>query len=262
MGKRLAFFSRKPLPSQFGCLPQAAPADLEPTRLSRRLRGETALDQEAAEAEARAEVEAEGSARARRGLTRKRLALEEGQQLAAPFSLWSIGAPRRAACAAAVWLALHGASWSSAGYEWRCCGITFGILPSRSRALPPSPTIPTPIALRAGVTVWELGSVHRGAWAHRYWSSPGCLYHHAYPVGYRATKVQFGCTYEMRIEEGPAGPLFKVGRRAARPACGCQARRLLLAVLLACRCRPACRCLPPFPAPPTHPTITLSDAHI
>lgn len=42
----------------------------------------------------------------------------------------------------------------------------------------------------AGVTVWELGVVHRGAWAQRYWSSSGCLYHHAYPVGYRATKVR------------------------------------------------------------------------
>jgi hypothetical protein len=68
-----------------------------------------------------------------------------------------------------------------------------------------------------GVTVWELGAVHRGAWAHRYWSSQGCLYHHAYPVGYRATKVQFGRTYEMRIEEGPTGPLFKasIGRGEA-----------------------------------------------
>lgn len=63
----------------------------------------------------------------------------------------------------------------------------------------------------AGVTVWELGQVHRGAWAHRYWSSSGCLFHHAYPVGYRASKVQFGRTYEMSIEAGPTGPVFKVG---------------------------------------------------
>ncbi|KAL4857760.1 hypothetical protein ACK3TF_002179 [Chlorella vulgaris] len=68
-----------------------------------------------------------------------------------------------------------------------------------------------PFSLRSiGVTVWELGQVHRGTWAQRYWSSPGCLFHHAYPVGYRATKVQFGRTYEMAIEEGAAGPLFKV----------------------------------------------------
>ncbi|KAL4438181.1 hypothetical protein ABPG77_010542 [Micractinium sp. CCAP 211/92] len=129
----------------------ALPEALEPTRLSRRLRGVTAMTLDEAAAEARAEAEAEGRARARAAGTRKQLRLEEGQQLVAPFSLWSIG-----------------------------------------------------------VTVWELGRVHRGAWAHRYWSSSGCLYHHAYPVGYRATKVQFGRTYEMRIEEGPAGPLFKV----------------------------------------------------
>ncbi|KAL4448494.1 hypothetical protein ABPG75_005713 [Micractinium tetrahymenae] len=130
---------------------EAQPAALGPTRLSRRLRGEIAPSLDEAAAAARAEAEAEGRARARAAGTRKQLKLEEGQQLAAPFSLWSIG-----------------------------------------------------------VTVWELGHVHRGAWAHRYWSSSGCLYHHAYPVGYRATKVQFGRTYEMRIEEGPTGPLFKV----------------------------------------------------
>ena len=70
---------------------QPEPAELEPTRLSRRLRGEVALAQEEAAAAARAEVEAEGVARARRGGTRKRLALDPGTQLAAPFTLLSIG---------------------------------------------------------------------------------------------------------------------------------------------------------------------------
>ena len=64
-------------------------------------------------------------------------------------------------------------------------------------------------ARSADVTVLDLGAVHRGAWARRYWSSTGCLYHHAYPVGYRASKVVFGRTYEMRIEEGATGPVFK-----------------------------------------------------
>jgi hypothetical protein len=67
--------------------------------------------------------------------------------------------------------------------------------------------------------------VHRGTWAQRYWSSPGCLFHHAYPVGYRATKVQFGRTYEMAIEEGAAGPLFKVGRLSLS-SCKAAARQL------------------------------------
>lgn len=79
------------------------PASLEPTRLSRRLRGETALAQEAAAAAALAEVEAEG--RARRVASRKRLALQPGQQLAAPFTLWSIGE--------------HGAKW-----RWLCLRCT------------------------------------------------------------------------------------------------------------------------------------------
>lgn len=45
---------------------------------------------EEAAAAGRAEAEAEG--RARRVASRKQLTLPEGQQLAAPFSLWSIGA--------------------------------------------------------------------------------------------------------------------------------------------------------------------------
>lgn len=64
---------------------------------------------------------------------------------------------------------------------------------------------------RAGVTVWALGGVHRGAWAPRFWSSPGCLFHHAYPPGYRASKAQqFGRTFAMSIAAGPTGPVFQV----------------------------------------------------
>lgn len=69
----------------------------------------------------------------------------------------------------------------------------------------------SPVSLAtSGVTVWELGDIYRGPWAHRYWSSSGCLFHHAYPVGYRASKVQFGRAYDMVIEAGPTGPIFKV----------------------------------------------------
>ena len=62
----------------------------------------------------------------------------------------------------------------------------------------------------AGTTVWALGTIHRGELAPRYWSSPGALYHHIYPVGYRATKTHFGRDYAMDIEEGAGGPVFKV----------------------------------------------------
>lgn len=70
---------------------QVQPAAMEPTRLSRRLRGVTAPTLDEAAAAARAEAEAEGRARAHVAGARKRLRLEAGQQLAAPFSLWSIG---------------------------------------------------------------------------------------------------------------------------------------------------------------------------
>lgn len=73
-------------------------------------------------------------------------------------------------------------------------------------------TYTTPFTTRSKeiVTILELGKVHRGAWAERYWSNPGCLYHHAYPVGYRATKIAFDKVWEMSIEEGTSGPTFKV----------------------------------------------------
>ena len=51
--------------------------------------------------------------------------------------------------------------------------------------------------------------MHRGAWAPRYWSSPGCLFHHAYPVGYRASKAQFGRSFSMSISPGATGPVFQ-----------------------------------------------------
>ena len=31
-------------------------------------------------------------------------------------------------------------------------------------------------------TIWDLGAIFRGPWAQRYWSSKGCMFHHAYPV--------------------------------------------------------------------------------
>ena len=71
--------------------------------------------------------------------------------------------------------------------------------------------ITTPFTLRAEkVTVLELGSVWRDQYAQNYWSSTGCKFHHAYPVGYRATKTVFRKTYEMSIEEGETAPVFCV----------------------------------------------------
>jgi hypothetical protein len=91
-------------------------------------------------------------------------------------------------------------------------GFTRKGTPRRSVVLPASSTtIIAPFSLRSiGTTVWELGTLYGGPWSKRYWSSAGCLYHHAYPIGYRATKIQFGKTYEMRIQRGTKGPKFEV----------------------------------------------------
>ncbi|KAK3269089.1 hypothetical protein CYMTET_22446, partial [Cymbomonas tetramitiformis] len=72
-------------------------------------------------------------------------------------------------------------------------------------------TVDVPFYLASiDTTVHELGTIYRGPFSHRYWSRGGCLYHHPYPVGYKARKVQFGREYEMRIEQGEYAPIFRV----------------------------------------------------
>ncbi len=72
-------------------------------------------------------------------------------------------------------------------------------------------TIVAPFSiLSERITVLDLGRIHRGSYAHKYWSSSGSRYHHLYPVGYRATKVVFGKVFEMSIEESDTGPVFCV----------------------------------------------------
>ncbi|KAI8616334.1 hypothetical protein BC830DRAFT_1241112, partial [Chytriomyces sp. MP71] len=43
-----------------------------------------------------------------------------------------------------------------------------------------------------------------------YWSQRNCRYRHQYPVGFKATKSQYGYDWTMTIEEGEDGPLFRV----------------------------------------------------
>lgn len=72
-------------------------------------------------------------------------------------------------------------------------------------------TVVAPFSLLSErITVLDLGNIHRKKYAHKFWSSSGCRYHHAYPVGYRATKVVFGRVFEMSIEESETGPEFCV----------------------------------------------------
>jgi hypothetical protein len=77
--------------------------------------------------------------------------------------------------------------------------------------LDPNVSYAPPFTIRSiNTTILDLGHVHRGEWAHRYWSNKGCLYHHAYPVGFKAQKEIFNRVWEMRIEEGISGPIFIV----------------------------------------------------
>lgn len=76
-------------------------------------------------------------------------------------------------------------------------------------------TVVAPFTCRnSGVTVWNLGEIHRGDFQHRYWSSSGCLYHHAYPVGYAATKAEWNRTFLCTIAKGEFGPVFTVSEVA------------------------------------------------
>ena len=54
--------------------------------------------------------------------------------------------------------------------------------------------------------------MYRGPWAERFWSSHGCSYHHAYPVGYRASKLVFNRPFAMSIRACPDShrPVFQV----------------------------------------------------
>ena len=58
--------------------------------------------------------------------------------------------------------------------------------------------------------MWELGQIFRGPWAETFWSSHGCLFHHAYPVGYCASKRVFGRDFSMQIAAGAHSPIFEV----------------------------------------------------
>ncbi|KAJ3105063.1 hypothetical protein HK100_003959 [Physocladia obscura] len=61
------------------------------------------------------------------------------------------------------------------------------------------------------LTVWNIGSIVTSEKKRdNYWSQRNCRYRHQYPVGYKATKSQYGYEWTMTIEEGDDGPLFKV----------------------------------------------------
>lgn len=61
-----------------------------------------------------------------------------------------------------------------------------------------------------GFTLISLGKIVVGPHENLFWSSPQCLYSHLYPVGYVATRIHWGLSFEMTIQESAEGPLFTV----------------------------------------------------
>ncbi|GMI99857.1 hypothetical protein like AT1G26330 [Hibiscus trionum] len=56
----------------------------------------------------------------------------------------------------------------------------------------------------------SIGSLYKGPWEKKYWSSSRGKDRYPYPVGYEAVRVHNGSTYKTEIHEGPKGPLFVV----------------------------------------------------
>ncbi|MBA0863893.1 hypothetical protein Goshw_027091, partial [Gossypium schwendimanii] len=54
----------------------------------------------------------------------------------------------------------------------------------------------------------SIGSVYKGPWEKKYWSSSRGKDRYPYPVGYQAVRAHNGSTYKTEIHEGPRGPLF------------------------------------------------------
>ena len=59
--------------------------------------------------------------------------------------------------------------------------------------------------------MWDLGQIPRDpSYAKWFWSSRTCLYRHLYPVGFLATKEEFGRKFTMTITSEGGRPLFTV----------------------------------------------------
>ena len=69
--------------------------------------------------------------------------------------------------------------------------------------------------------MWELGEIQRDSWAPRFWSNASCLFHHAYPVGFRASKRQSQRDFDMAVVQGQVGPDFTVGSVLKEGEGGC-----------------------------------------
>ncbi|GLT36955.1 hypothetical protein SLA2020_113000 [Shorea laevis] len=61
-----------------------------------------------------------------------------------------------------------------------------------------------------GLEIISIGSLYRGPWEKKYWSSSRGKDRYPYPVGYQAVRAHNGSTYKMEILEGSKGPLFRI----------------------------------------------------
>nr|DAD35093.1 TPA_asm: hypothetical protein HUJ06_005733 [Nelumbo nucifera] len=61
-----------------------------------------------------------------------------------------------------------------------------------------------------GLEIISIGTLYKGPWDKKYWSSSRGKDRYPYPVGYHAIWTHGGSTYNMEIQEGPKGPLFVI----------------------------------------------------
>ncbi|KAI4357999.1 hypothetical protein L6164_001908 [Bauhinia variegata] len=61
-----------------------------------------------------------------------------------------------------------------------------------------------------GLEIISIGSLYKGPWDKKYWSSSRGKDRYPYPVGYKACRAHNGTTYNMEIQEGVNGPKFVI----------------------------------------------------
>ncbi|KAM7278483.1 hypothetical protein ACFE04_005617 [Oxalis oulophora] len=58
--------------------------------------------------------------------------------------------------------------------------------------------------------IMSIGSLYKGPWENKYWSSSRGKDRHPYPVGFQAVRAHKGITFKIEVHEGPRGPLFSI----------------------------------------------------
>ncbi|KAG9439164.1 hypothetical protein H6P81_019329 [Aristolochia fimbriata] len=61
-----------------------------------------------------------------------------------------------------------------------------------------------------GLEIISVGTLYRGPFDRKYWSSSRGKDRHPYPIGYHAVRTHAGSKYKMNIHEGLKGPLFLI----------------------------------------------------